>query len=168
MAKLGLVSPWIEFYSELEVLFKEDPGVKVLYDDENKIVKLYVEDAEKADALTRLLPAEKNFGGVKLTIEVVPANKLGDSALGLFQKAFKGNTAVSYIRNVTGMFGFDFNYVVFKPKVVQYYTDSLNDIYGMRSTLYQDIAKDVFSDVKGVYFCTDLVENLGQPLGEWP
>lgn len=168
MAMLKLSPPWIEFYHKVDTLFKEDSEVRVLYDDENKDLKLYVEDAEKADALTQLLPTEKDFGGVKLTIGVVSANKLGHSTLNLFQKAFKENPAVSYIRRVTGMFGFDFSYVVFMPKVVQYYTDSLNDINGMHSTLYQEIAKDVFEDVTGVFFCTDIVENLGRPLGEWP
>ena len=46
-------------------------------------------------------------------------------------------------------------YVVFKKEVVQYFNDSLGDIHGVCSTLMQDIAKDIFEDTEGVYFCTD-------------
>ena len=60
-------------------------------------------------------------------------------------------------------------YVIFANKVVQYFNDSLSDAHGVCSTLYQDIARDVFGDDCGVYFCTDLEEkSTGAPLGEWP
>ena len=43
---------------------------------------------------------------------------------------------------------------VFAKEVVQYWNDSLSDPYGKVSTLYQDIAKDIFEDTDGVMFCT--------------
>ena len=46
-------------------------------------------------------------------------------------------------------------YVVFRNEVVQYYTDDLGDYFGMASTLYEDIARDLFSEVDGIYFCTN-------------
>ena len=72
--ELGLSSPWINFAREINAFFKEDPEVKVTYNDEENIVKLYVNSDEKADALSALLPMEKEFGNVKLNIEVIPAN----------------------------------------------------------------------------------------------
>ena len=62
-------------------------------------------------------------------------------------------------------------YVVFVNEVVQYFNDDLGDVYGQCSTLYQEIAKDVFGETEGVFFCTDVEEPvyaLGKPLGEWP
>ena len=52
----------------------------------------------------------------------------------------------------------DFNFVVFVPEVVQFYNDDLGDINGLCSTLYQDLAKDLFGEEAGIYFCTDKVE----------
>jgi len=44
----------------------------------------------------------------------------------------------------------------------------LNDIYGNTSTLYQDIAAEVFEDQPGIFYCTDIEGKVGKPLGEWP
>jgi len=54
----------------------------------------------------------------------------------------------------------DLTYVLFKNKVVQYFIDNIGDYNGMKSTLYEDIARDIFEDVDGVFFCTALPDNL--------
>ena len=62
-------------------------------------------------------------------------------------------------------------YVVFKNCVVQFFNDNLNDCHGLISTLYQDIAAEIFEDanLNGVYYNTDVERGaLGMPLGEWP
>ena len=62
-------------------------------------------------------------------------------------------------------------YVVFKNCVVQFFNDNLNDCHGIISTLYQDIAAELFKDADliGVYYNTDVERGqLGMPLGEWP
>ena len=91
----------------------------------------------------------------------------------LFKAAFEGNPALSYIHTVEGPFAFNATYIVFKNKVVQFFNDSLDDVNGMKSTLYQEIAKEIFGDNVGIYFCTDAPEielenSVGKPLGEWP
>lgn len=53
---------------------KKDPDVKVLYDDDNNEIRLYVSDSDKAKALSELFPVEKTFGEVKLKITIIPAN----------------------------------------------------------------------------------------------
>ncbi len=156
MAKVGLSAPWVKFYRELDALFTDDPEVHVVFDEDQFLVKLYVENVDKAEALMQLLPAEKTFGNVTLKITVVPANNTDVTKLELFQKAFNGNPALSYVRAVQGMF--DINYVVFQNKVVQFFNDDMSDVHGLCSTLYQEIAKDVFGDSLGVYFCTDVEE----------
>lgn len=159
MAKTNLSAPWDIFYKELSALFGEDPEIEIVYDEENNEIKMQVEDAAKADALTRLLPAEKEFGNVKLKITVIPAN--GDNVAALFEKAFCGNPAFVYAQKGTGVF--DRNYVVFAHDVVQYYADNLADINRNRSTLYERIARRVFGDLQeygGVSFCTATKDNL--------
>ena len=45
------------------------------------------------------------------------------------------------------------SFAVFAKEVVQYYNDDLTDINGLKSTLYEDIARDVF-DIDGINYCT--------------
>ena len=174
MNKLGLVSPWVDYYRKLEALFAEDPGVKVLLDNKNVAVKILVEDADKAAALETLLPNEVTFGNVTVKVIVVPANpKLSAGKIDLVAKAFEGNDAVAGVFSIDRIFSNTMNYVVFKPKVVQYFNDDLSDAHGIRSTLYQELAKEVFGEDGGVFFCTDVVaekngKKVGMPLGEWP
>ena len=155
MSNMKLSSPWVLYYREVEALFAEDPGVTISLDEVTCTLKIYVDNnPEKAEALTQLLPAYKYFGNIALKIEVLPSNIQATSKIDLFRKAFSGNPAVSYIETVDGIFRA--NYIVFKNKVVQYFADDLGDINGMHSTLYQDIAQDIFGSEEGIYYCTDL------------
>ena len=155
MNKVTLTTPWAEYYNELEALFAEDPDVKIAYDNDEYTVKIFVDGTAKADALAQLLPTEKAFGNVTLTIIVVPANESPTRA-SLIRDAFMGNEALSYIQSIEGIMSNPMTFVVFKNKVVQYFNDDLGDINGMRSTLYQDIAKEIIGQEGGIFFCTDL------------
>ena len=172
MAKTKLAPPWITFVNELEQLFKYDGEVHIVYDEDEQEVKVYVDSAGKAEALRVLLPEGKDFGNVGLTITVVPANgTMPVKNDKLFDVAFKGNGAYSFSKTIQGIFTNNLTYVVFRNKVVQYWNDNLGDIYGQTSTLYQEIAKNIFGENEGICFCTDVegpVKALGAPLGEWP
>lgn len=171
MARISLSPPWITFVRELEQMFLYDAEVHVVYDDEY-VVKLYVDNALKAAALKALLPEVKEFGNVTLIVEIIPANGTATvSKANLYQAAFAGNGAFAFTKTVQGIFTNDLTYVVFKKRIVQYFNDDLGDVYGQKSTLYEDIARDLFWDRDGVYYCTDKedpVYALGKPLGEWP
>ena len=173
MAKVGLSAPWINYYREIEAMFKDDPEVKILYDEDANEIRLYVDNTIKADALSELLPVEKTFGAVTIRTTIIPSNTaVSNSRVNLIEAAFKGNPALSYVQTIHGLFTNDLNYVVFKNKVVQYFNDDLSDVNGFKSTLYQDIAKDIFGEQENVFFCTDVPNasgvSLGKPLGEWP
>ena len=153
MEKLQILSPWQSYHNKVKALFENDPDIEVVFDDAKPEIKLYVSDKDKADALTKLLPDKKEFGNLTMNITVVPANTALESKALLFQKAFQNNPAFSFVKKTEGAFAF--TYVVFKNKVVQYYEDNMGDIYGNRSTLYQELAKEIFGDQNGVFFCTD-------------
>ena len=158
---LRLQSPWVTFAEEINELFKEDPEIRVEYtDDDPYEIKLYVENPEKADALTQLLPAERVFGNIVFKTFVIPAdNAESNNSADLFEKAFNGNPALSFVaQEDPGLFSFPATYVVFANKVVQFYNDDLSDYYRNKSTLYQEIARDVFGESCGVFFCTDIPE----------
>ena len=163
MAKMKLSPPWCVFYRELQALFGDDADCHVVYDEQAEVVKIFVDNDEKADVLSQLLPTKKMFGRVGLDIQVVPANDKKYSTevpekvdAEMFEKAFKGNPVFSYAKNFRNLFQFEATYVVFVPDVVQFYTDDISDINGIKSTLYEDIARDIFEDIP-VNFNTDLV-----------
>ena len=156
MALLKLSSPWMNYYHEISAFFKEDPDVKIIYDMDENEIKLYVEDNKKAVALSELLPTERVFGNVTLKITVVLPNSYSRiPSEQLFDVALKNNLALSFIKTVQGVLSNSLCYVVFVNKVVQYYNDNLGDYYGNCSTLYENIARDIFNEVEGVFFCTD-------------
>ncbi len=174
MEKLGLSAPWTTYYKQIKALFAEDKDIKVIFDQDACAIKLFVEDAEKADALSKLLPVERSFGNVTVKVMVIPANAaLTESRASLVEKAFKGNPAVSTIFSgpFEGIIGNPIYYVAFVPKVVQFFNDDLGDLHGNCSTLYQELAKEVIGQEGGIYFCTDVpadAKNVSKPLGEWP
>lgn len=164
---MKLSPPWVNYYNEIKALFEQDPEITINFDEETPKISLYVDNGRKADALTQLLPTEKDFGNVKLLIEVVPADS-ETTKVSLIEDAFYGNPALSYVYSADTPMG-TFNYVVFEGKIVQYFNDDIGDINGNKTTLYQEIAKDVFGEEVGLYFCTEALKtSLSKPLGEWP
>ena len=162
MAKLKLSAPWYIKVRELEAMFKYDNEVHVVYDDEISTVTLYVDNYDKACALEALLP-EEYMCGRTLTVEVVPPNDAtsenwafsNETKEFLYALAFENNPAFAFSRAV--QLGTNtITYVVFAKMVVQFFTDDLGDAYGNCSTLYQEIAKDIFGESEGVSFCTDI------------
>lgn len=152
--KLKMSPPWIIYYRELEALFGQDPDIKLELDEDAPMIKMYVDGQDKAEALSQLLPPSKRFGNVELNVNIIPANKIKNDKVSLFQKAFDGNPILSDIKIAIQIFSN--NYIVFKKEVVQYFNDDLGDYNGICSTLYQDIAKDVFGCLEGIFFCTDI------------
>lgn len=149
-----LSPPWVIFYREMEALFKEDPDIQMTFDESKKEITMRVDNAGKAEALSRLLPVEKFFGNVSVKITIIPPNGFTATKSSLFEQAFEGNPIFTDMLTVEGVFANPLSYLIFRKEVVQFYTDNLGDANGLRSTLYQDIARDVFGDTEGVYFCT--------------
>ena len=157
--RVKLVSPWVGYLNQLDAFFKEDNDINVDYDSEAMVIKIYVGGDAKAEALSQLLPTSKKFGNVEVKINIIPANQHDTSRVGLFRKAFEGNKAVERIETLSDIYSNDyFNFIIFKPEVVQYYNDDLSDFNGICSTLYQDLAKELFGVSEGVFFCTDKIK----------
>ena len=167
MAILKLSSPWMIYQRKLAAFFREDPGVNILYDEDAKEVKLYIENAAKADALSQLLPHEKKFGNVTLKVTVHSGNLGSTSKMTLFGRALDGNRAVAYMKTVSCLAGDMAYFIVFKKEVVQYFTDDIGDLHGIHSTIYQDLANDIFENHENVFFCTD-VDDINTICKTWP
>jgi hypothetical protein len=170
---VGLAAPWTTLYKMIYVMFKEDPEVVVDFVDQDGIknIKIRVSNLEKAEAIEKILPSSRVYGNITVYITVIPPNGLTANMTSVYETAFKGNPALSYIHTSDNKGLYTMNYVVFKNKVVQFFNDELDDINGLRSTLYQNIANEIFENRDGVCFCTDVPEDekaVGAPLGEWP
>lgn len=159
MGNLRILPPWSTFINKIKELFKADPQIIVNTDfnSEHPSISLATNNPDKASALLKLLPEEKVFGSVTLKINVdcyTFSNKAFTNMKELFKTAFYGNPVLVNIIESDSWYA-PFTYVVFKNEVVQFYNDNLNDPDGYSSTLYQDIASEVFNDLNGVAYCTD-------------
>ena len=164
MAVLELSAPWEILYKEITALFGEDEDIRIVYDRVKDTIKLYVSNAAKADALATILPGAIDSGGKEISLVIIPANKgvEGTTYATVYETAFKGNPAFSKVISFDD-FNIKFTYVVFTNKVVQFYTDNLADYHGFKSTLYEDIAREIFvnTDKRGaVFFCTDVPDEI--------
>lgn len=153
--KTKMSPPWYGYYNKLLALFGEDPEIKVEFDESELTVYLYVNNTNKYIALQSILPDKQDFGGTILRIVLVPANKENKTTFDSFRTAFKGNPAVTDIQEVSGVFTNPILYIEFEKKVIQYYDDNLGDLHGNHSTLLEEIARDIFDEDCGVFFCTD-------------
>ena len=169
-------------------MFDGDPQIacNVVWTSQDPSITLACSNGDKVAAILKLLPSGVKFGNVVLNIDVdgPVSNRAFKTPKELFDTAFSGNPAYAYsIAPVDdGYWYADFTYVVFKNCVVQFFNDNLNDAHGLISTLYQDIAADLFAEAnfnnRTVCYCTDIedgkafkadvMKKLGKPLGEWP
>ena len=162
--KTLLAPPWVTWVNELKALFGQDKEVKIVSDWEEMAVRVYVENAEKADAIAALLPESKEFGNVTLSVTVIPGNKAGDKFRDRFQTAFAGNPI--YVETATAECPMgSFTYVLWRAEVIQFFNDNLGDICGNKSMLPEAVAKDVLVEQHNVYHCT---EPLAVQLPSWP
>lgn len=179
--RLKLSPPWVTYVNKLQALFDGDPLIAFNIDYNHEggpLVVLAVGNGDKATALAKILPTEKEFGNITLHIMVDGqfTNRAFPTMKELFEVAFSNNPAFAYAISPAedGYQWINMTYVVFKNCVVQFFNDNLNDCHGIISTLYEDIADEIFEDFKkmtgaAVYFNTDIERgSLGKPLGEWP
>ena len=158
MAKLKLSPPWSIFYDEISAMFRPDPEVNLVMDEENKIIYVFVNNPRKSAAIRQILEQEKHFGRITLKVQVPPPDGAGDydfaDGVELYAAAFEKNPRLSYVQPKTSIFDTSF-YVVFKNEVVQYFNDDISDINSQCSTLSEYIARDIFVGDELPNFNTD-------------
>ena len=167
--RLKLSPPWITILHEFEALFDGDPEIAINYDNSIPKITVATNNGDKATALLELLPEGFTLGNIELEIDVDGpfTNRAFTSNKELIEVAFSRNPSFAYCEAVDGIVA-SFTYVVFKNCVVQFFNDNLDDIHGVTSTLYEDIARDILVDIPSVVYNTDIESNVGKPLGEWP
>jgi hypothetical protein len=160
MNRLSLCTPYTELYHQILTFFQEDKSINVVQSEDEYRIKMYVEDANKAEALAAIIPTVKVIGNLVINIDVIPANgatlksSVADSGVNVFKRAFKGNPAISNYMHLEGM-GMSIDYILCAPKVVRMNNDSLKNPWGDVATLYEYIADEIFANHPGVFFTTD-------------
>lgn len=175
--RLKILPPWSVYIKKLEALFDGDPQIafNVDWSGEHPSVTLVTNNPDKAAALLVLLPNEKKFGDVSLIIAVdceTISNLAFEHPKDLFETAFHGNPAFAYAVTPEDYWYVPFTYVVFKNCCVQINADNLRDPHGLISTLYQDIAAEIFADMNypgdWISYCTDIEKNIVGMPKNWP
>lgn len=161
MLKLALEAPWQTFVKQIKALFDGDPDIKVsdIYEPEDGFTDysfaIMVRNHEKFVALDRLMVRTRTFGDVMLGVDLFDEENAEVDVAGLFKTLFNGNPNVDSIQTRTDPAGVNWHYVLFKPEVVQFFDDDLNDYNGNWNGLAEDIAREVFEEnSRGVNFCT--------------
>ena len=159
-------APWYTYHKMVKALFERDADIKVgeVYEPDNGSVN-YAFDIEvlkhdKFIALDRVMNGVKTFGNVTLGIILYDEENASNAdPLSLYKTLFEGNPIVEDIISHTDLTGTDWNYVCFKPEVIQFYDDDLTDCNGNWSGLAEDIAREIFADnYHSVNFCTAAVK----------
>ena len=164
--KLKILPPWSIYINKLIALFDPDKEIafNVEWSGENPNVTLATNNPNKAAALAQLLPTEKQFGNITLTIGIdcfTTSNLAFPTAKELFETAFKDNPVFAYCIAPAqdGYVYFNFIYVCFIKEITQIFSDNIQSPWGVSTYLYQDIAKEVFEDMPylnkaGICYCT--------------
>ena len=176
MSNMKIEAPWYAFHKKVKALFEGDKDVEVcdIYkpqegDDSYFAFDILVRKHEKFLALDKVVPATVEFGNITVGICVQDLENSFDEGhpIQLFAAIFDGNPHIQDIKEVRDHTGTLHGYVRFKPEVIQFFHDDTSDYNGNWSGLAQEIAKEVFTDVNGVHFCTAPANGVDKPLGEW-
>jgi len=154
-AKVTVSPPWITYYNKMQVLFGGDPDIRLSYDDESKVIRMFVNNPTKADALGSLLPVDVTFGNVTVKIVIVPGNIDKTKIPELYRLALQGNPAFSQVIDIYSFMIPQLAYVMFKKEVAQFWNDNMGDPHGVETTLYQELAKEIFEPKNGILFSTE-------------
>lgn len=160
--EMKLASPWVIYYRKLLCLFKQDPDIQMYYNNAEKhpTIKIVAGTLDKANALSRLLPVEKQFGNVTLEITIVAPNIECATKADLISQAFRDNPVFKGMKSMDMPGGVEASFALFKKEVVQYNADDISDWYGHHSTLYQDIAKEILGEEANLHYCTEQYDEV--------
>ena len=154
--KVKLSPPWITYYREIQQLLWLDKDIFLMFDQEDMIIRIYVGNAAKAQALEKLLVKNAVFGNVTVSVEIIPPNERpAVTGLSLYEEAFAGNPVFKGTVEISLPVAGSMRYVVWTNEVAQFYNDNLADVNGNTTMLMEDIAREVLIQEPGVYHCTE-------------
>lgn len=152
-------SPWVVYYKELAELFAPDPDVRAQLGEEDLVLRVYVHGEDKAESISAILPDVAKFGNVEIPIEVIPDNDCELTFIDHLRRAFAGNPAlVDVVECPTVPGGPTMAYALFAPEVAQVEVDNAGSPYGLMTTTYEGLARDVL-EIEGVMISSEVLDD---------
>lgn len=163
-----LSPPWYVYHNKVKAMFGRDPQVSVRelakMDDGSYSYLVLVSELKKAAAIKYLLPAEVDFGNVRVNATILGPNEnsiaVSENAVRkkpteLLADAFTGNPIYVKFYEVS-FYGLEKCYCIFAKEVIQFYSDDLTDYLGNCNTLAEDIAREIFNPevARFIDYCT--------------
>lgn len=150
-----LLPPWYLLQNQLSAALNADPCVHVADltgDGHDMEIKITACNEDKAQALASFLNQTHAFGEqLAVTVKVYSADSVPVEAstpgsikesVALLNRALKGNKY--FIRARVGVRGYaEAGYAIFKPQIIQYYSDDISDWFLNNN----EVAAKVFSDI---------------------
>lgn len=170
--RLQLSPPWTTYWREIQGLFLNDPQITVKElekAEDGYSFNIYVDDQAKYEALAAILKPVKEFGNVKVTIQIIPADaslkapEIAPSVedyLEFFATAFKDTGRVVGTQIVTTPTGTKIGYVITDAGIYQFFNDDLTTLYGWKTMTIEDMFRDVFSYDLGssvIYYSSEII-----------
>lgn len=144
-------SPIYEYIYKLDLLFEYDSDINPIYYINDSILDIYTNSAKKAQALIALLPQKIEIGNEVVDVNIMGVNPSKEpiAPLVLYRNLFYNNNLIYNI--ITNEL--DELQIIFKPLFAQAPLDA-HYFKGIKTYLYQDIAKEIVKPHPSVYFCT--------------
>lgn len=162
MAEVQMQAPWVVYAKKVKALFEYDTDIIVdgpieLADEGAYNLEIRVSGDDKAESVAKVLPEDVEFGNVMLHIMVIPDNDGKLTMLDHIRRAFAGNPALVDVMEVPVVPGGpSMAFALFAPEVVQIECDNAESPYGLLTTTYEDVAKDVLR-VGGFMIASDVM-----------
>ena len=159
MAEVQMQSPWVVYAKKVDALFECDPDVRVELGDDDLVLRVFVHGDDKAESISAILPDEMTFGNVSMPIEVIPDNEAELTYIDHLRRAFAGNPALVDVVEVPVVpMGPSMSFALFAPECVQIECDNAASPYGLLTTTYEDVARDVLA-VDGVMLTSEMLDD---------
>jgi hypothetical protein len=161
MAEVQMQAPWVVYAKKVKALFEYDSDIIVsepieLADEGAYNLEVRVSGDDKAESIAKVLPEDVEFGNIALHIMVIPDNDGKLTMLDHIRRAFAGNPALVDVMEVPVVPGGpSMAFALFAPEVVQIECDNAASPYGIVTTTYEDVARDVLN-VDGVMIASEI------------
>lgn len=137
--KVGLSSPWCEFYNLLKAFFANDRSITITDEGDEKDGK-YVIDISCAKvnvlaSLQKLIGTQRSYGNITVEIKYIStSDAICDEEVidALADTGYLFDVQEAEIPLGT------FTFAIMRPKVVQFYSDDISDLYGNTNLTAQD------------------------------
>lgn len=154
----------LEYYNKVKSMFGKDNELwlsSLKHCQDNKyLFAICSENTIKLHAINKLLGDEVNYGSDTITIQYNDDEPMfiHETVKRLFESAFKGNPILKSVVETDDENGNIRSYCVFSKELVQFYADSVDDLYGNFTDTPANIASEIFNCQEkfgpNIKFCT--------------